>query len=139
LAEINHSVDEGLADSPASMRNFVITTSASHSDDMSLMTDDCPTNYRRPPPCVPMEVIGQVVCSDEEESRHESKVLFTFQRRGNPKCDDSDDEGSLYETTLNARATGDDEESMEDIVKRLQQKGSSSGVLRFDKVEIEQI
>lgn len=142
LAEINHLVDES-ADSE-SMNNLVITTTNDHHvDDMSLMTDDF---HRR------RSERGLGSCGgakakplkeQEEESyppriNAEQNVLFTFQRRGRLTSEASSAE-SVYETTLNAKTAGSEEESMEEIVKRLQQKGSSSGVLKFDKSEIRQI
>jgi sulfite reductase alpha subunit-like flavoprotein len=67
--------------------------------------------------------------------RHEATALFTFRRRNILESGKE----VISETTLNGHIFGEEEESMEDIVKRLQQKGTSSGVLKFDRKEIQQI
>jgi hypothetical protein len=80
---------------------------------------------------------------EEEEPKRqpELNVLFTFRRR-DVRYDSGDvGEGTctIFETTLNARTCGPDEESMEDLVKRLQQKGRASGVLKFNRGLIQKI
>lgn len=59
----------------------------------------------------------------------ESNALFTFQR-ANPK-----DSSKMFSTTLSAKTYGC-EDTMEDLVKRLQKMGNTSSVLRFEKDDI---
>ena len=76
--------------------------------------------------------------------RTEQNAMFTFQRRHYASSDGTASSygprrGALLKHTLNAKTCGQGKESMEDIVKRLQQKGASSGVLKFSRTLIQQI
>lgn len=86
---------------------------------------------------------GWLTFSMEEEPKRQPELnaLFTFRRRDVRYDGGEVGEGTctIFETTLNARTSGPDEESMEDLVKRLQQKGRASGVLKFNRGLIQQI
>lgn len=152
LEEINKLVEEGDAASIPSIKDIVVTTAA-HNCDLSVMTDTFHPN--RPRSQSQSAMLGLSDSGDDisDEAnylplqpqslqRQEQNALFTFQRRHYPSGDSASrtsEDGVLFETTLNAKTSGEDEESMEDIVKRLQQKGASSGVLKFSRTLIQQI
>ena len=78
----------------------------------------------------------------EPKRQQELNALFTFRRRDvryEDDCEVGEGTCTIFETTLNARTCGPDEESMEALVKRLQQKGRASGVLKFNRGLIQKI
>jgi hypothetical protein len=168
LAEINQMVDEDCDNSGSlqgPMQNLVIATMQTNNDSMSVMTDDFHHRQHQQQQQYqqrggeyirtkqkPLAIVGEyamrsssLVGADEATyppARPITSALFTFQRRNGGSASgggSADDDSTMCETTLNAKIVGNDEESIEDVVKRLQQKGASSGVLKFDKSEIRQI
>lgn len=146
-------MEEGDAASIPSIKDIVVTTAA-HNCELSVMTDTFHLNEPRRKSQTSMLGLSDIGddISDEAtylplqpqplQQRQEHNALFTFQRRHYPSGDSASrtsEDGVLFETTLNAKTSGQDEESMEDIVKRLQQKGASSGVLKFSRTLIQQI
>mmetsp|Transcript_19099 Transcript_19099/g.44501 ORF Transcript_19099/g.44501 Transcript_19099/m.44501 type:complete len:301 (-) Transcript_19099:255-1157(-) len=131
-------IDENL------QRLTIVTTGQDQSCDMSQITmqiDDFKSVQKADDP--PLKrlttLLGEceAIINDSESNGASKSVehnaLFTFQRKRN------DGESKIFSTSLNAKAHGDDEESMQDLVKRIQKMGSASGVLKFEKAEIEEI
>jgi len=75
-------------------------------------------------------LLGDLSESDSYREKAETNALFTFQRT----C--TLDANKVFSTTLNAKSQGDTEETMEDLVKRLQKMGNTSSVLKFEKQDI---
>lgn len=65
------------------------------------------------------------------EKVSELNSLVTFQRVSST--------GEVYETTLNAKASGQREDTMANLIRRLQQRGDQSGVLMFEANDVEAI
>lgn len=69
----------------------------------------------------------------EKSEKSETNLLLTFQR----VC--PEEAHKVYSTTLNGKANAEPEETMEDLVKRLQKMGNTSGVLKFARHDIDAI
>ena len=163
LQEINQRVDESDARSEASpLQNMVITANPSHlvasNSELSAISDDFNRTLvfrSRSKQKSKLEladidddisdvslIMGEQQQQEQElQRRHQERnVLFTFRRRiVRESSSAGEGTSATFETTLNAKTSGSEEESMEDIVKRLQQKGASSGVLKFKRDLIEKI